>query len=151
MVPAQGFFNIRVQPVGCDGVGNDRAAGILLQGNIGSHSDQAVAVNFFAVFVHSAAAVHIGIKNHTQIGPGLFNSLANAGHSLGVFRVGNMVREHAVRFQKLAAGNIGPQRRQHILGIETACAVTGIDDNMEPTKRVFVIVCLYPFFDPVTQ
>ena len=49
-----------------------------------------------------------------------------------------MVREHAIRFEELAARRIGAEFRKDLGGKESAAAVAGIDDDVHPFQRTVV-------------
>ena len=49
-----------------------------------------------------------------------------------------MVREHTVRLKKLAAGNIRAKPCQHLSGIKSAGAVSGVHNYFIPFKRLFL-------------
>ena len=46
-----------------------------------------------------------------------------------------MVRKMTVRFQELACGNIRSQRLQDLLRVKSACAVSGVHDDLQSRKR----------------
>ena len=94
--PAQGGFNVLLQPVGGDGVRDHSAAGMALQGNGGGQGHQPVAVDLLSPVVHCRAPVHVRVEDDAQVGVGGLYRLADGGHGLRIFRVGHMVGEHAV-------------------------------------------------------
>lgn len=112
------------------GVGDDRRAGELQQQDLADERDQAVAVDDSALRIHSAGAIHIRIKDDAQISLGCQHCLGNGSACLLILGVGDMVGEHAIRLEELAARGICAQGLQHIVHEETACTVTGIDDDL---------------------
>ena len=128
----------RRQFVGCDRVGDDSAAGIIRRQDGGHHGDEGVAVDFFPIGQDGAHAVHVGVENEAQVGFVVEDGLADRGHGIGIFRVGDMVGEHAIRFEELAARRIGAEFRQDLSGKEPAAAVAGVDDDVHPFQRTVV-------------
>ena len=62
-----------------------------------------------------------------------------------------MVREHAVRLQELAAGDVRTEGFEDLRRIETAGAVPGIDRDSEVPQRPCVVVRVDPLTDHVPK
>ena len=87
------------QTGGGNRVCHHRTTGAFFKRNARRQRYKTVAVDFLSAPVHSAAAVHVGVKNHTKVCAAFGYRFANGAHRLFVFRIGNMIREHTVRFQ----------------------------------------------------
>ena len=115
---------------GSDGVGHDGEARLLIQQNSGNQGDQAVAVDFPARAVHDGGPVAVRIEDDAQVGSRFHHGGADGLHGLLVFGVGDMVGEHAVRFQELAALHPGAQVLQEPC-VEAARAVARVHHHMQ--------------------
>ena len=62
-----------------------------------------------------------------------------------------MVRECAVRLQKLAARRVRAQRLEHFRRVKAARAVARVHHNVEPRKRLLVALRVDPFADHLAQ
>ena len=151
VVPAQRLLNKQLQPVAGDGIRHHRTAGAVLQRNGRGQRHQPVAVDLPAVGIHRAAPVHVRVEDHAQVAAAGAHRLANAFHGIGVLRVGNMVGEAAVRLQIPAAGDIGPQRRQHLVGIKAAGAVARVHSDLKSLQGPLCFFHMYPPADDLPQ
>ena len=68
-------------------------------------------------------------------------------HSLFVFRVRDVVREHTVRLQELASGSICTKRSQNFFYKETAGAIACIYNDTKTFQWFVVIFGIYACFD----
>ena len=91
------IFKIFAQPVARYGIGNYGGAALFARHHICGKRYKAVAVDFLAVSPNAARAVNIGIENNTEIGVIIPDRRAYASHSVLVFGIGYVVREHSVR------------------------------------------------------
>ena len=91
------IFKVFAQPVARYGIGNYGSAAIFARHHIRGKRYKAVAVNFLTVSPNAARAVNVGIKNNAEVGVIILNRRAYALHSVLVFGVGYVVREHSVR------------------------------------------------------
>ena len=89
-------------------------------------------VDFFPTGQDGAHAVDVGIEDEAQVGLVVEDGFPDGGHGFFVFRIGDMVREVAVRFEELAPRRIGAERCQDLRRKETAAAVAGVDDDVHP-------------------
>ena len=140
-----------VQAAGGDGIGDNGAAGILLQHNGGGQRDEPVAVDLPSGGVHTARPVHIGVEDNAHVRPCFYGGGADGGHGLLVFRIGNMVGEAAVRLQELAAADVRAQGLQHLSGVKAPGAVARIHHNAEPGQRPILLPFPQPPRDHVAQ
>ena len=124
------------QPVARHRIGHDRAR-LFGKQDGRDEGDQPVAVDLFAVFVHGARPVHVGVENDPEIGPGIFHRFAHRAHRRFVFGVGDVIGKAPVRFEKLRAGRVRAEREKHFFRIESARAVSGVHENALAFQRPF--------------
>ena len=151
VLAAERLLNVGLESIRRNGVRHNGAARVALQRNSGSNRHKAVAVNLLAAAVHSAAAVNVRVKNYAKVRTGLHGCRANACHGLLVLRVRNVVREAAVRLQKLAARNVRTKRFQNVVRIKTARAVAGVYNDFKARKRVCIIFRVHALADHLAQ
>ena len=151
VLAAERLLNVGLESVGRNGVRHNGAARVALQRNGGSNRHKTVAVDLFAAAVHSAAAIYVRVKNYAKVRTGLHGRRANARHGLLVLRVWNVVREAAVRLQKLAACNVRTKRLQHVVCVKTARAVAGVYNDFKARKRVRIIFRVHALADHLAQ
>ncbi len=93
--------------------------------------DDGVAADWIAKLVNRRRTIDVGVENQAQIGFVFEHRPTHAGHRLLVFRIWNMVWKRAVRFKKLAAGNIGAKRSEHVGREKAARPVAGVDNDVQ--------------------
>ena len=135
---------ILLQAVRGDGVGDYCAPGSVLQSYGRGHSHQLVAVYLPAAAVHHPGPVHVRVEDYPQVRPRLSDRPGGKAHGLLILRVGDVVGEPAVRLQKPAAADIGPQRRQHLFSVEPSRAVARVHGDMKARKGPMVVRRAYP-------
>ena len=91
------IFKVFAQSVARYGIGNYGSAALFARHHICSKRYKAVAVNFLAVSPNASRAVNVGVENNAEVGVIILNRRAYALHSVLVFGVGYVVREHSVR------------------------------------------------------
>ena len=130
-----------------DRVRDDGAARIVRSQDGRHHGDEGVAVDGFTIGQDGAHAVYVRIEDEAQIGMVVENSFADRRHGLFIFRIRNMIGEHAVRFEELTARRIGAEDVEDLRGKEAACAVAGIDDDAHAFQGLAVRASAYAAAD----
>ena len=94
---SQGVFNIFFKTVARDRIGDDGDSLFAVRRHIRRQGDKAVAVDFLSVRAHTARAVNVGIEYYSEVGFIRLNRVTYTFHSLLVFGIGYVIREHTVR------------------------------------------------------
>ena len=148
MLQAQLLFQEHRKLVGGHGVGNNSAARIIRRKDCRHHGDKSVTADFPSVGKHRAHAVNVSIKDKSQVSPVFANRRLYGLHSLFVLRIRNVVREMSVRLKELAARNIRSQRLKHLRREKSACAVSGIHNNMHTLEGLGIFTYAVADFIP---
>ena len=111
------------------GVGNNRTARMLFEYHGSDKCNERITIDRLSFVVDDSGAVNIGVKDYSQVGMALYHSLAHRSHSIGIFRIRNMVREMSVGIKELAARGVGTKRTEHLFK-ESAIAIAGINDDV---------------------
>ena len=143
MMASERFFNVFLQAARGDGVGDDGSALVALQSDGACDGHEAVAVELVPFGINGAAAIHVSVEDDAQIGLRADGCAADGFHGRRVLRVRDMIREHAVGLEELAAGDIRAERSEHVGCIEAARAVSGVDDDMEAFERMLIVLGLH--------
>ena len=117
-------------------VGDDGLAGPVLQQDRAHQGDQAVTVDLAPVGVHHGGPVAVRVKDHAQVGAGLFDRGGDGIHGDGVLGVRAVIREHAVGLQELAALGASAEAL-HQIGVKAARAVAGVHHHVQALQGLF--------------
>ena len=96
-----------MQLIGCDAVGNDSSSRIILRRESRSKSYYLITRYRYASRTDCSRSVSVSVKDYSEIGVIVFDSLADGSHGLRVLRIGRMIRESAVRIEIEAAAYVG--------------------------------------------
>ena len=130
---------------------NNGAAWIVWSQNSRHHGNQGITANLLTIRQYSTHAIHISIKNNTQICMTGENCSLNGIHSSLILWIWNMIWEMSIWLQIETALNIGPQRNQYLVGKEATSTIAGIYYNMHSFERLVIILGLNPLTNLFTE